>query len=107
MGTNCLDYSTLAVSSSAVGLSSASPTLAVVSLLKARAFGAVMTVETDQVRYRMDGTDPTSTEGHLLNAGDILTFDSWSQGINWRSVLNKIRFIRVSSDAAIKISWFD
>ncbi len=31
------------------------------------------TLETASFRFRIDGTDPTTSEGHLLNAGDILT----------------------------------
>ena len=33
---------------------------------------AVITVETAQLRYRYDGTAPTSTEGHILNINDVL-----------------------------------
>lgn len=102
-GVNCIDYSTLAVSSSAVTFGvDASP------ILPTRAKGAIITVETDQARYRIDGTAPTSTEGHLLEIGDVLTFDSWTEPTNdWRQVLNAIQFIRVTTDAALKISWFD
>ena len=32
-----------------------------------------MRLETAQVRFRWDGTDPTSTEGQLLDVGDLLT----------------------------------
>jgi hypothetical protein len=32
----------------------------------------VITVETAQLRYRYDGTDPTSAEGHILNINDVL-----------------------------------
>lgn len=34
---------------------------------------AVITCETAQIRYRYDGTDPTSSEGHILNSNDVLT----------------------------------
>ena len=76
--------------------------------MPSQAKGALITVETDQVRWRDDGTDPTSSEGHLLNAGDVLTFDSWSvPKLNWRQVLNAIKVIRVTNDAKLKISWYD
>ncbi len=31
---------------------------------------AVITAETAQIRFRWDGTDPTASEGHLLEIGD-------------------------------------
>lgn len=50
---------------------------------------AFITVETAQIRFRLDGaaTAPTATVGHILEAGDILELDSEHQLIN-------IRFIR-------------
>jgi len=101
MSGNCIDYSTLTVSSTAVGQADASPSM------PDRAKGAIITVEDAAVRYRIDGTDPTATEGHLLNSGDIATFDSWTTGLSWRQALKAIRFIRTSTDAKLKISWFD
>ncbi len=102
MAKNCIGYSTLAVSSSAVSfVKDASP------ILPGRAKGCLATLEIDQVRYRNDGTVPTVSEGHLLSAGDTLTFDSWARGVNWRSVLRAIQFIRVTNDAVLRISWFD
>ena len=94
-------YSTLAVSSTAIGLESASPAI------PDWAKGALITVETDQVRWRASGT-PTATEGHLANVYDTLQFDSWSlPKVNWREFLQALRFIRVTADSALKITWFD
>ena len=104
-GINAVDFSTLAVSSAAVDMSDASPAL---TTLSKSIHGALVTVETDQVRYRIDGTAPTSSEGHLLNAGDVLNFPSWNvPNQNWRSQLENVQFIRVTSDAALKITWYD
>ena len=94
--TRCIDYHTLAVAGTAIGLSSASP------VLNAKATGAIITVETDQVRFRADGTAPTSAEGHLLEVGDVLQL----LGANWASVLNSLQFIRVTATAALKITTF-
>jgi len=96
---NCIDYATLTVGSTAVGLDSASPTLTNGATVKR----AVITVETDQVRWRADGTSPTASEGHLLEAGDVLNF----LDANYESVLGDLKFIRVTSDAKLKISYFD
>jgi len=99
-GINCIDYSTLTVSNTAVTLSTASPGI------PSRARGAYITCETDNVRWRADGTDPTSTEGHIIYATSGIVFDS-SDDTNWRSVLLAIKFIRVTNDAALKITWYD
>ena len=37
---------------------------------------AVITAETAPMRFRIDGTAPTASEGHLLNPGDTVTLTS-------------------------------
>ena len=108
MAVNCKDFATLTVTNAAaVGLDDASPTLAAVLLAHgARAIGVIITVEDAAVRWRADGTDPTTSEGHELADTDILEFDSWTSGLNWKSVLKKIRFMAVSSNVKLKISYF-
>ena len=104
MGTNNLDYSTLTVTDSAQVVNTAcSPTM------PSNAQGAVMTVETAPIRYRDDGTAPTSTEGHLLMPGDSLIFDSWTvPNSNWKQILRALRVIRTGTDSGLlKISWYD
>ncbi len=103
MSVNNIDYSTLAVAGTAVGLTvDASP------VMPSGAKGATITVETDQVRFRDDGTAPTASEGHLLNVGDVLSFNSWTvPREDFRQVLKAIQFIRVTNTAALKISWYD
>ena len=103
MAVNTIDYGTLTVSTSSVGMADASPAM------PAKAKGAVITLEDAQIRWRDDGTAPTATEGHILNASDVLTFDSWTApGNNYKQVLNAIRFIRAGgTDGKLKISWYD
>ena len=103
MAVNNVDYGTLTVSTSSVGMADASPAM------PTKAKGAVITVENAQIRYRDDGTAPEATEGHVLNAGDVLTFDSWtSPGNNYKQVLNAIRFIRTGGTSGkLNISWYD
>lgn len=100
-GINCLDHSTLTVTNAAQTVSTAcSP------VMPTGAKGAVITVETDQVRWRADAA--ADADGHLLNSGDVLTFDSWSvPKLNWSSVLKALSVIRVTANAALKISWYD
>ncbi len=65
-------YESITVGDSAVGLTAdylapdgAAPPIA-----------ALLSLETAAIRFRMDGTDPTSSEGHLLASGDELTISS-------------------------------
>lgn len=60
---------------------------------------ALITVETDQVRFRLDGVAPTSSVGHVLDAGDTLILDSADQIVG-------ARFIRSGgSDATLRVSY--
>lgn len=103
MGINNVDYSTLTVTSAAQVVATACT-----PVMPTTAKGAIITVENDQIRYRSDGTAPTATEGHLLSAGDILTYDSWTvPNANWRSALKALQVIEVTNDAKLKISWYD
>ena len=103
MGKNCVDYSTLTVTSATQVVSvECNP------IQPNRAKGAVMTVENADVRYRLDGTAPTTTEGMLLANGDALEFDSWTvPSQDWRTAMAAMQIIRVSADAKLKIHWFD
>jgi len=83
-------YQDLTVQGTAVGLTvPTSPT----------ARSAIITVETDQVRFTVDTTTPTSTKGHLLNAGDLLELGN-------TEMLSNARFIKVTSDATLRITYF-
>jgi len=62
-----------------------------------------ITCETDAVRWRADGTDPTTSEGHQLASGDSISFT----GANYRQLLEKIRFSKVTNTAALKITYYD
>jgi hypothetical protein len=54
---------------------------------------AMIQVETAQVRYRIDGTNPTATVGTLLDAGDEL--------VVWGTMdIQSIRFIRTGGVSA-------
>ena len=98
-GVNVLDYATLAVSVAAVSLGAdASPTL------PAKCNRIYITCETQPVRWRADGTDPTSTTGHILAKDDSISFT----GANYRQLLEKIRFIATAAgDGALKLTYFD
>lgn len=82
-------YSSLTVSSTAVQLPAA--------LRGSKIDFVSITVETDQVRFRIDGSAPTSSEGHLLEAGDILELHDAAE-------ISSAQFIRVTNDATLRIS---
>lgn len=44
------------------------------------------TVETAQIRFRTDGTNPTSAEGHILNVGDTVTITGLKDAENFRAI---------------------
>ncbi len=96
-GINIIDYAVLSVAASVVALTDATPTL------PSAAKRMFITCETDAVRWRADGTDPATDEGHKLAADDSISFT----GANYRQLLEKIRFSKVSSTAALKITYYD
>lgn len=100
---NVVDYSTLTVSTTAVGLDSASPALSQGKVNGTIVRRMLITSETDSVRWRADGTSPTSAVGHVLAKDETLSFT----GANYKQLLAKIKFIRVTSDATLSITFFD
>lgn len=51
-----------------------------------RAVKAIIRVENAQLRYRYDGTNPTASEGMLLNPMDTLILNCSSDIINFRAI---------------------
>ena len=91
-------YESITVAATAIGLTTAN----------VRGYGTnryaaekvVITVESAQLRWRDDGTDPTSSEGHLANVGTVLTLDN-------RDRIEKFRAIRTgSTSATLRVSYF-
>ena len=60
---------------------------------------ALVTVETDAVRFTVDGTTVSATVGHKLDAGDSLTIYGYQN-------IQKARFHRVTSDATIHVTYY-
>ena len=58
---------------------------------------AVIVAETQAVRWRGDGVDPTASVGMLMQPGDILNYDG---------DLASLRFIEVTAGAAISVAYF-
>lgn len=55
---------------------------------------AMLTLETAQVRYRYDGIDPTSSEGHLLEIGETLVLEGAAN-------IDRFRAIRTGSTSGV------
>jgi hypothetical protein len=57
-----------------------------------------ITCETNAVRYRYDGTAPTTTIGHLFSAGDVLILEAGNN-------LKNLQFIATGANATISITY--
>jgi len=100
---NAIDYSTMTVSNAALTFASATPALIDGKVSGKTVRRCLITTETDAVRWRADGTAPTDTEGHLIPTGTSISMT----GANYKQWISKVQFIRVTNDAALKITWFD
>lgn len=46
----------------------------------------IITIETAQIRYTIDGTAPTSSVGHLCNPFDVIVLEGYSQIQNFKAI---------------------
>lgn len=81
-----LGYQQITSLSSAVGLT-----------VPAGATVALISPESQSVRWRDDGTNPISSVGMVLNAGDSIFYTGY---------LEKITFIEVTASAKLNISYY-
>ena len=82
-------YESITVADTAIGITST-----LYSATSYKALRAIVTAETAQMRYRMDGSDPTASEGHLLNPFDALMLENSDQ-------IAAFRAIRVSASSGV------
>lgn len=82
-------YEKLTVSSTALALSAS---------VYDRARSVLIRIESNAVRYRLDGEDPTATDGILMNIGDVLVLSD-------PLLLHNFRVIRVSEDAVLHAAY--
>lgn len=85
--TVCLGYQQYTSLSAATGLSS----------IPQGATLALIVPETQSIRWRDDGTNPTSSVGMPIAAGSYLSYDG---------DLNRIKFIEQSASAKINVSYY-
>ena len=60
---------------------------------------AFITVEDAQIRFRYDGTDPTSSEGHIADVGDVIKIEGYNNIANFKAIRTG------SSDATIRVTY--
>lgn len=72
-------------------------TAANLSTVASGATGALISVETQAVRWRADGTDPTSTVGMPIAVGATL---------DYKGDLSKLRIVSQSTAASVNINYY-
>jgi len=64
----------------------------------------LLTVETDDVRYRANGEAPTASLGHRLYDGDVL--DWTDPNGDYSSMIKELRLIKVTNDATVFVTLY-
>jgi hypothetical protein len=88
-----LDYESITVSDTVIGCTSSKLSKGENSCIR-----VFITVEDSDIRYRLDGTSPTDSEGHKLTEGQNLTIYNLHDIVNFKA-------IRISTDAVIKVTY--
>jgi len=90
-----IGYESLAIGSSVVSLTDDEFTDSSGQLAKR----AVITIENARIRYRYDGTNPTTTEGHLVGAFSVIILSTTENIQNFRAIRQG------SSNATLRITY--
>lgn len=85
-----IDFESLTISTVAVAITA--------TIIDQHHDDALITVETAAIRFRIDGTAPTASVGHVLAVGDVLTL----RGMGEISKFQAIR--RDGADATLRVS---
>lgn len=81
-----ITYESITVADTAIGITAGYLPSAVTGCQYWKDINLRCTLETAQVRYRVDGTSPTNSEGHVLNAGDVLRINSCIEIFYFRAI---------------------
>jgi hypothetical protein len=84
-------FETVTVTNSAIGLTSGTYT---------NAIKAEMTLERFPIRVRTDGTDPTATEGHVIDEGSMITLEGTAEIAAFRAYRADV------TDAILKVTYY-
>lgn len=98
---NAFAYEELSVGAVAVGFTAATIKETGVATWADRrpAQAALVTCETNTIRFRLDGTAPTASVGHALIAGDSLWLDGMHAIANFKA-------IQASAGATLRVTFF-
>jgi hypothetical protein len=86
VGPSYVAFETLTPTSSAAVGFTASKIESTTGLSLTKRQYALVTVEANPIRYRVDGTDPTTAVGHLAPVGTVLQLDSYSQLVHFKAI---------------------
>ena len=89
-------FEQITVATTAIGLTTANIRRGTGSTKK-----VVITVESARVRYRVDGTDPTSSVGDLVNPSQRITLTSFSDIENFSAIRDG------STSATLDVHYYD
>jgi hypothetical protein len=73
----CYAYESITVATTAIGFT-------VTNITNCKR--VYITAETATMRFRYDGTDPTSSEGHILRPDDIIIIEGYSNIESFRAI---------------------
>lgn len=94
------DFESLTVSTAALGVTASKLLINQEGGFRKRAVKAFITVESQPVRFRIDGTDPTAAVGHPLAAGDSISIEGEQN-------VSRLRLIRSgASDATVQVTLY-
>lgn len=100
MDRNPGDYESITVTDVAIGLSSLKVRPISGNYANFKAKGALLSLETADIRLRLDGGLPTSTDGHYLSQGSTIT-------VIGTQALDQLRVIKAGTgDGKLRVTYF-
>lgn len=93
------DFETKTISSAAVALATAKLRTNQEGGFYKDAVKLFITVETNSIRLRWDGTNPTTSVGHLLTAGSSITLIGEQN-------ISKLRMIAAAADGVVMVTYY-
>ena len=91
-------HESISVSNAAIGFSDVYVYMNTQTNADSKASRAYVTVESNSIRVRWDGSDPTAAAGHKLNSGDAIE-------VLGEAAVQQFKMIRVSADAVVFVTY--
>lgn len=94
------DYEAITVADTAIGFTASKILINQTGGTHKRAVAALVSAETQPMRFTVDGTTPTTTVGHLLAAGDYFV-------VRGEQNVSRFKAIRTTgSSGALQVTYF-